>query len=316
VLNFADNTIPTQLDQLENYLADAESRFANIRKDCEKTIVWHAGKCVQRDLAIVYIHGFSASRMETWPLCDRLADSLKANLFYTRLTGHGQDGAAMAAATVDDWLNDGLEAMAIGQRIGKKIILVGTSTGGTLATWLAAQPSVAPRIHRLVLLSPNFAPKNPMSALALWPPALRLFEKLFGGWRCFTVSNDQQARYWTLRYPVNAIATMMHLVLLSWRVDLKHATMPVLMMANPWDRVINVSMAVARYRSFPSCHKKLLFFRGNKDIGRHVLAGNIMSPQSTGSVLAEILKVLNRFGCAHRVKHIHTRRTDAHTETC
>lgn len=316
MLNFADNTIPTQLDQLENYLADAESRFANIRKDCEKTIVWHAGKCVQRDLAIVYIHGFSASRMETWPLCDRLADSLKANLFYTRLTGHGQDGAAMAAATVDDWLNDGLEAMAIGQRIGKKIILVGTSTGGTLATWLAAQPSVAPRIHRLVLLSPNFAPKNPMSALALWPPGLRLFERLFGGWRCFTVSNDQQARYWTLRYPVNAIATMMHLVLLSWRVDLKHATMPVLMMANPWDRVINVSMAVARYRSFPSCHKKLLFFRGNKDIGRHVLAGNIMSPQSTGSVLAEILKVLNRFGCAHRVKHIHTRRTDAHTETC
>jgi pimeloyl-ACP methyl ester carboxylesterase len=288
VLKFADNTIPTQLDQLENYIADAESRFTNIRKDCEKTIVWHASECMQRELAIVYIHGFSASRMETWPLCNLLADSLKANLFYTRLTGHGQDGASMATATVDDWLNDGLEAMAIGQRIGKKIILVGTSTGGTLATWLVAQHSVAPRIHSLVLLSPNFAPKNPMSALALWPPGLRLFEKLFGGWRCFTVSNDQQTRYWTVRYPVKAIATMMQLVLRSWRVNLKNATMPVLMMVNPWDRVINVSMAVARYRSFPSCHKKLLFFRGNKDIGRHVLAGDIVTPISTRLVLAAV----------------------------
>jgi hypothetical protein len=45
---------------------------------------------------------------------------------------------------------------------------------------------------------------------------------------------------------------------------------------------------VARYRSFPSCHKKLLFFRGNKDIGRHVLAGDIVTPISTRLVLAAV----------------------------
>jgi esterase/lipase len=226
--------------------------------------------------------------METWPLCDLLAESLNANLFYTRLTGHGQDGASMALASLDDWLEDGLEAMAIGRRLGKKLVVVATSTGGTLATWLAAQPSVAPQIHNLILLSPNFSPKNPMSALALWPPGLRLFEKLYGGWRCFTVANAQQAKYWTVRYPVKAIATMMQLVLLSWRTNLKNATMPVLMMVNPWDRVINVSMAVARYQTFPSRRKKLVFFRENKDIGRHVLAGNIMTPHSTGPALSAI----------------------------
>ena len=102
-----------------------------------------------------------------------------ANLFYTRLTGHGRDGYAMATATVRDWQNDGMEAVAIGRRLGRKIILVGTSTGGTLATWLAAQPSVAPMIHRLILLSPNFFPKNPMAAAALWPPALRLIRAAF-----------------------------------------------------------------------------------------------------------------------------------------
>jgi pimeloyl-ACP methyl ester carboxylesterase len=165
--------------------------FIGIRDGCEKKIVWHDDKRQQRNLAIVYIHGFSASRMETWPLCDHLAVAMGANLFYTRLTGHGQDGYAMATATVKDWQNDGMEAVAIGRRLGRKIILMGTSTGGTLATWLAAQPSVAPLIHRLILLSPNFFPKNPMAAAVLWPPALKAFEHFFGGWRCFHVSKQK-----------------------------------------------------------------------------------------------------------------------------
>ena len=283
-----DNTIPKRLDMLDSYLTEKESRFTGIREGCEKIIVWHGNQRQQRDLAIVYIHGFSASRMETWPMCDHLAVTMGANLFYTRLTGHGLDGYAMATATVQDWQKDGMEAVAIGRRLGRKVILVGTSTGGTLATWLAAQPSVAARIHRLILLSPNFFPKNPMAAAAVWPPALRLFERFFGSWRCFTVSNAMQAKYWTVRYPLKAIATMMQLVLRAWQIDLKNATMPVLMMINPWDRVINVTLAVMRYLTFPSSQKRLVFFRGNKDLGRHVLAGDLLAPESTARVMSII----------------------------
>ena len=290
---FSDEMIPERLEMLDSYLAESESRVSGIREDCEKKIVWYGDKRHQRDLAIVYIHGFSASRMETWPLCDHLAVTLGANLFYTRLTGHGRDGYAMGTATVRDWQNDGREAVAIGRRLGRKIILVGTSTGGTLATWLAAQPSVTPTIHRLILLSPNFFPKNPVAAAALWPPALRLFESLFGGWRNFSVVNARHARFWTVRYPVKAIATMMQLVRLSWRLDLSNPTMPVLMMVNPWDRVINVTLAVMRYLTFPSAHKRLVLFRGNKDLGRHVLAGDILSPSTTAKALAFIHDFLN-----------------------
>jgi len=273
---------------LDGYLHRSESRFPTIRENCEKRIVWHGGKTEKTTLAIVYIHGFSASRMEVWPLCDRLAQSLGANLFYTRLTGHGQDGTALAEARVGDWLADGLEAVAIGSRLADKIILIGTSTGATLATWLAAQPSVAPRIHRLILLSPNYFPKNPMAAIALWPPGLRLFEAFFGRWRSFSVANARHARFWTVRYPVRAIATMMQLVLRAWQIDRKHTVMPVLMMINPWDRVINVSLAVIRYLAFPSSQKRLVLFRGNKDLGRHVLAGDILAPESTARALAVI----------------------------
>ena len=92
---FFNNTIPERLDLLDRYFSKSESRVSGIRDGCEKKFVWHNNKRQQRDLAIVYIHGFSASRMETWPLCDRLAEAIGANLFYTRLTGHGQDGDAM-----------------------------------------------------------------------------------------------------------------------------------------------------------------------------------------------------------------------------
>ena len=164
-----DHTIPEQLNLLDDYLRQSESRVSGIRPECEKKIAWHNGQRRQRGLAIVYIHGFSASRMETWPLCDRLAQANEANLFYTRLTGHGQDGHAMVTASIQAWQKDALEAIVIGRRLGKKIILVGTSTGATLGAWLAAQPSVAPLVHSLILLSPNFFPKNPMAAAALRP---------------------------------------------------------------------------------------------------------------------------------------------------
>ena len=65
----------------------------------------------------------------------------------TRLNGHGRDGDALADAALGDWLNDVSEAMAIGEQLGKKIILVSVSTGGTLSTWAAAQPQFANTIH-------------------------------------------------------------------------------------------------------------------------------------------------------------------------
>jgi esterase/lipase len=281
--------IPDRPDLLDNYLIASESRIGGIRKDCEKKIVWHGNRRRQRDLAVVYLHGFSASRMEVWPLCDRLAEALGANLFYTRLAGHGRDGAAMGAATVRDWQSDALEALAIGRLLGRKIILVGTSTGGTLATWLTAQPSTAALLDSLILISPNFMPKNPLAAAFLWPPALRLLERFFGGWRSFSVQDPEQARFWTVRYPIAAIGTMMHLVRLSWQLDLKSVTVPMLTMVNPWDRVINVSAALLRYRAFGSPHKKIVLFRGNRDPGRHVLAGNILSPEATDKALALVL---------------------------
>ncbi|RUW21307.1 alpha/beta hydrolase, partial [Mesorhizobium sp. M1E.F.Ca.ET.041.01.1.1] len=109
-------------DDPQAYLAREEAAVPNIRDGLDKEIIWanpmvHA----KTKLAIVYIHGFSASKGEVRPLPDDVADELDANLFYTRLTGHGQDGAAMAEGSVNAWINDYEEALAIGRAIGDKV---------------------------------------------------------------------------------------------------------------------------------------------------------------------------------------------------
>ena len=61
-----------------------------------------------------------------------LGKELNANIFFTRLRGHGLDGEALAEATFDDWMIDTNEAIDIGNAIGDKLILIGCSTGCSL----------------------------------------------------------------------------------------------------------------------------------------------------------------------------------------
>ncbi|TIM18210.1 MAG: alpha/beta hydrolase, partial [Mesorhizobium sp.] len=113
----ADTTIrfdPSVIgDDPQAYLARNEAAVPGIYDGLEKEIIWANPMVHARTpLAIVYIHGFSASKGEVRPLPDEVADELDANLYYTRLTGHGQGGAAMAEGSVNAWINDYEEALA------------------------------------------------------------------------------------------------------------------------------------------------------------------------------------------------------------
>ena len=73
---------------------------------------------------VVFIHGFSASPGELSPMPQMIALNLRANLFLTRLTGHGQDGAAFGASTYEAWQKDANEAFEIGAAIGERVIVM------------------------------------------------------------------------------------------------------------------------------------------------------------------------------------------------
>ena len=112
------------LSNVEKQIKSDEAAVPNLRQNIGKKILW-AGKPSQKtSLSIVFIHGFSATRVELSPVIEEVAKSIGANVFFTRLTGHGQDGIALSDATFSDWITDANEAIRIGEVIGDEVILI------------------------------------------------------------------------------------------------------------------------------------------------------------------------------------------------
>ena len=120
----------------------------------EKRIVWAGEPGERTELVLIYLHGFSATRQEIAPVPEQIAAALGANLFETRLSGHGLENDALANVRAEAWLDDGIEALAIGRALGERLVLIGTSTGATLALAMAGHPDFT-AVDALVFLSPN-----------------------------------------------------------------------------------------------------------------------------------------------------------------
>jgi esterase/lipase len=278
---------------VEAYLAREEAQITGMRPGDEKAVVWARPDTPARTpLALVYLHGFSADRHEVAPLVAELADSLGANVYYARLAGHGRDGNAMAEARAEDWLDDGAEAMAVGRAIGERVVLIGTSTGGTLASWVASREEAKDALAALILISPNYMPRDGAARLLLWPWGGAIARMVEGEERCFRAANPEQERHWTTCYPTSALLPMMALAERGRTLPRGRVTTPVLTLYSPDDRVVDTGVTTAVFGRFASVPKMLLPMRGSTDPGRHVLAGDVLSPGTTAAVEARILSFL------------------------
>ncbi len=277
-------SLPHTLTALETTLHTQEARQPNLVPGAEKTIVWaDPARKARTPLAIVYLHGFSASRQEIAPVVDQLAARLGANLYYTRLTGHGRDGAAMTEATVNDWVQDGVEALAVARQLGERVIVVATSTGGTLATWLLAH-GYDQDIAAAMLISPNFAPRDAKSELLLWPWGATIARAVAGPtWRLQPL-NDINRRYWTNEFPVAGLLPMMGMVEVTRRSELSRIQTPVLVIYSRQDKVVNSSATERQFARFGSVRKQLVRLDHSSDPKSHVLAGDAKSPATNEEV--------------------------------
>lgn len=281
---------PDPTGDLDEWLAAREARVPGIRAGDQKAIVW--ADPVGREatpIAVVYLHGFSADRHEIEPVLTDLASEMGFNVFFTRLRGHGRDGPAMAEAAVEGWLDDTAEAVAIGSRIGERVVVMGTSTGGTLATWAANRPEAVDRIDGVVLVSPNYQPRDRSSRVLLYPWGSVIAGLVLGEQRCFTPENDDQARHWTTCYPTSALSTMMALVEHVRTMDVTAVRAPTLVLYDPADQVVDPTETERVIAGLVSTSPTLYQVRSSSDPAHHVLAGDIISPASSNEV-ASVLR--------------------------
>lgn len=117
--------------------------------------------------AILYVHGFGASRAEGEESMDRVATKLKANLYYLRLPGHGTNNEDHRDTDFREYLKTAEESLLMMDKLGDKIVLVGTSMGGLISTYLAAK--YPDKIHALVLFSPFYDFAAPLAKIFYYP---------------------------------------------------------------------------------------------------------------------------------------------------
>lgn len=276
---------------IDAYLERVEADVPELRPGAEKQVIWaDPGTKARTPISIVYVHGFSASLQEIRPVPDRVAEALGANLYFTRLAGHGRNGPAMLDGSVPAWLADVSEAMAIGRAIGDRVVVIGTSTGGTLATIAAFDPLMAERLAGLVLVSPNFAVNVRFASLLTMPWGRQLLPRILGPERQFEPRNAAQAEWWTTAYPTAALAPMAAAVAEAARMPYATATVPVLAVFSDADQVVRAERTreVLAAWGGPVTLAPLLMGPADDQFA-HVVAGDIVSPGQTDRAVTAIL---------------------------
>jgi len=285
-------------DDVDTYLSAAEARFVDIVPETRKRVSWFATPGIKTPVAIIYIHGFSASSEEIRPVPDLVAEALGANLYFMRLTGHGRGSAAMAHSDVASWMQDVGEALTIGRVIGDRVLIISTSTGGTLAAAAALDRVSMERVDGIIFVSPNFGINNRAASLLTWPFARQWLPMLLGSSRSSEPRNTLHARYWTTTYPTIALLPMAALVKAVMGEDFSGMSVPALFYYSKDDLIVDPvqtnSFVEGWGGSKTVVHPRL---GENDDKYAHVIAGDVVSTNQTDFAVDEILRWLRAQKC-------------------
>jgi pimeloyl-ACP methyl ester carboxylesterase len=202
--------VPASGEELERYIADREAKH-DIKPDNEARIIWFDSTKQKTPIAVVYVHGFSASPMEGDPTHRRFAKAFGCNLYLSRLADHGIDTTeALLQFTADRAWESAKEALAVGKSLGEKVILLSTSTGGTLALMLAAE--YPEDVFALINFSPNIAINDGAAFILNDPWGLQIARMVMGGNYRVTDASEEHAKYWNKKYRLESLTQLEELV--------------------------------------------------------------------------------------------------------
>ncbi len=201
--------VPSDLSILSKLIAAREDTVTGLKPDNEARIIWH-DSLRRTPYAFVYLHGWSASYKEGDPIHREIARRYGANLYLPRLYGHGLDtGDDFSDMTADKLIQSAKEAVAVASQLGDSVIIIGTSTGGTLGLYLA---NAAPTLSALVLYSPNIRIYDKSAAILDNPWGIQIGELVTGGPYHEWNAEGPRKQYWTSRYRLEALGHLQALV--------------------------------------------------------------------------------------------------------
>ena len=203
--------VPSEPAALEAFVK-ANEAVHHVKPDNEARIVWaNDSTKAKTPYVIVYLHGFSASQEEGNPVHKNIAKQFGCNMYLARLSEHGIDTTdALINMTATSLWESAKEAYAIGKQLGDKVILMGTSTGGTVALELASNFD---DVAGLVLYSPNIAINNPSAFLTNNPWGLQIARMVMGGKENVLKNRtDAYKKYWNDHYRLEAVVELQELL--------------------------------------------------------------------------------------------------------
>ena len=302
-----DKTLPvvsSDLVKLEREIARNEAAIPNIKPDNEARIVWADSIPGKTPFSIVYLHGWSASQEEGDPIHLNTAKRYGCNLYLPRLAGHGlKEEEAMLALTADQLLESAKEAIAIGKQLGDKVILMATSTGGTLALYLAGGD---PDIAGLLLYSPNIAIFDSNAEFLDDPWGLQLAKLANGGdYHEFDEITEENSKYWTTKYRVEALTQLQALVEESMTEETFNSVQQPVFLGYYYkdethqDNTVSVPAMLRMFNELATPEEKRMKV-AFPDVGAHVMTSHITSKdlesvqEETNRFLEEVLGLAPR----------------------
>lgn len=269
------------LDSLDLYVHLKGAEVPGLKPDNESRIIW-ADSIRKTHYSLVYLHGFSASPLESHPLPFEVARRYGMNLYLPLLAGHGQDNKdSFKELQPNDLVKDAKEALAIGQLLGEDVIVISCSTGSTLAIYLAGANKEL--VDALIMYSPNIALYNRMAKLMTGPWGRQILLGVAGEYRLpDSTTTAAGHQYWTTTYHNEGLIALQSLLDQTMKQEVfEKVEQPYFIgyyykNEKEQDKTISVE-AIRRFdeqTGTPDRLKRLVAF---PDAGEHVIANPIKS---------------------------------------
>lgn len=279
------NNTPTSLkvafSDIENYVKEKEAKVPNIKANNQAQFIW-ADSLRKTEYAFVYLHGFTASHGEGYPIIQNLAQKYKCNTFLSRIHSHGlNDKDACLNLTPTSMIESAKEAIAIAKTIGHKVIVMSCSTGSTYSAYLAAADT---EIVAQIMLAPNFDLQDPKSQLMVKPWGKQLMSYMMGGNYRDWGGNDEIRKYWNTIDRIEGYIALRDLLNQTMTVDIFKANKAPIFIGYYYkdeahkDEVISIA-AIQNYTqqiSSPRSEIKVIPFSTARG---HVISSSYMNPE-------------------------------------